>query len=132
MSQGATQIDRTVSCAISKPSIKFTASREPWRLRMRKARPPSRPTARSSRSGLRLRVELEEAAKIRGGCCGHFFCAQVSHRCNRLSYFGDIGGFIALAAIGLRRKERRVRFDQYFLERQSFRNVANVCSLRIG
>src|SRR5690242_1493290 len=78
------------------------------------------------------RSNIEKTTEICCGCGGHFFCSQVSHSGDGLCYFGDMGGFVALAAEALRREEWRVRFDQNFLEGQGFRNVTNVGSFRIG
>ena len=93
----------------------------------RSARPPSRPPVRSCCSS-----SLKKRRKFAAVAAATSSAPKFLTDRNRLRYFGNIGRFVALAAIALRRKERRVRFDQNFLQRQSFRNVANVCRFRIG
>src|SRR6266850_2396975 len=76
--------------------------------------------------------KTEEAPKILGGGGGNFGWRQVSHSRERARYFGNVGGLVALAAPGLRRKVRSVRLNQNLLEGQFFRNVAKVLSFWIG
>src|SRR5882757_9632820 len=85
--------------------------------------------------GLRERGHMrpgktEEAPKVLGSPCSRFFRAQVSHIAQHLCYFRHVGRFISLAAIRHRRQVRSVRFDQNVLQRQSFRNVAQILRLR--
>src|SRR5467141_3303680 len=76
--------------------------------------------------------ESKEAPKI--PCCGRgdFFWRTVSHSRKCTRYFRNVGRLIALAAPRLRREVWRVRLNQNVLERQFFRNVANVLCLRIS
>src|SRR5713226_1446639 len=76
--------------------------------------------------------KTEEAPEILGGGGGNFVWRQVSHTRKRARYFRNVGGLVALAAPGLRRKIWSVRLNQNLLERQFFRNVAKVLRFRIG
>src|SRR5205807_9982409 len=76
--------------------------------------------------------KAEEAPKILRSGGGNFVRRQVSHTRKRARYFRNVGRLVALAAPGLRRKVRRVCFNQNLLERQSFRNVAKVLRFRIS
>ncbi len=73
---------------------------------------------------------MEKTPKICGCGSGDFFRRQVSHTSKRTRYFRDIGGLVALAAIGLRGEEGRVRLDEDAVKGKVARNVANV--LRFG
>ena len=74
----------------------------------------------------------EQPPKILRRRSGDFVSRQVSHTRYCTRYFRNIGGLVALAAIRLRRQVRRVRFDQNFLQRQSFRNIAKILRFRIS
>jgi hypothetical protein len=61
--------------------------------------------------------KTEKTPEILGSRGGNFVSRQVSHTRKHARYFRNVGGLIALAAAGLRRQVRRVRFYQYFFKR---------------
>src|ERR1700736_233226 len=76
--------------------------------------------------------KMEEAPKICGSGGGEFFRRQVSHIRKRARYFRDVGGLIAFAAVGWRREEGSVGFDENAVKRDVFCDVADVLGLRIS
>ena len=58
--------------------------------------------------------------------------AQVSHSRERLRHFRDVGGLVALAAVGLRSEKRRIGLDQDAVEWEFLGDVAKVLRFGIG
>src|SRR5690349_22890496 len=76
--------------------------------------------------------KAKKAPKIRRRGRGQLLRRQVSHRCERPRYFGDVGRLVAPSTKRLRREKRRIRFNQNRLQGQRGGYIAQVLRLRIG